>query len=69
MGIYNYCIEQQYETVESLYWRAYTYWKAGKEAEAYLDFLSVIRLGEEEDQRVTEAKNNLENLSIDKKRK
>lgn len=66
---FNSCINQNYEVIESLYWRAYTYWKAGDEAKAYLDFLSVIRLGGEEDSRVAEAKNNLTRLNVQKENK
>lgn len=65
---FNYCINLNYEVIESLYWRAYTYWKAGNEAKAYLDFLSVIRLGGE-NSRVMEAQKNLTILNIKEKNK
>ena len=45
----NYCIDQKYEVVCSYFWRAYVYWKAGKEKGAYNDFMTVILQGQDDD--------------------
>ena len=58
----NYCIDQEYEIVSSYFWRAYVYWKAGKEKEAYKDFMTVILQGRADDDYVIQAQQNLKLL-------
>ena len=58
----NYCIDQKYEVVCSYFWRAYVYWKAGKEKEAYNDFMTVILQGRADDDYVIQAQQNLKLL-------
>ena len=58
----NYCIDQKYEVVCSYFWRAYVYWKAGKEQEAYNDFMTVILQGRADDDYVIQAQQNLKLL-------
>lgn len=58
----NYCIDQKFEIVCSHFWRAYVYWKAGKEKDAYHDFATVVLLGKADDDYVIQAKENLQIL-------
>lgn len=58
----NYCIDQKYEVVCSYFWRAYVYWKAGKEKEAYNDFMTVILQGRADDDYLIQAQQNLKLL-------
>ena len=58
----NYCIDQEYEIISSYFWRAYVYWKAGKEKEAYKDFMTVILQGRADDDYVIQAQQNLKML-------
>lgn len=45
------------------FWRAYVYWKAGKEEEAFNDFMTVILRGRSEYNYVIQAKENVKILN------
>ncbi|MCC8170243.1 MAG: hypothetical protein LIP00_00345 [Parabacteroides sp.] len=61
----NYCIDREYEVVCSYFWRAYVYWKAGKEKEAHNDFMTVISQGRADEDYVIQARQNLKILDKD----